>query len=250
MHQRVRMGRTVLQQRSGRRRLYDHNLFLRALFRDRIIHNKLGSLGPKLKGAVFVDIGSAILYGEGAPTLRDVYEDRLVRPHLSTIIATDINDRSRWKTRYIDIYRRLPKRRRLPFPVREVPMLVVHPDQVRRLSHGLLKEKDTPLIFRSTSAGPDLYYTVSQAERHLAAVLAAHQERTVMYLFNKFILLKHADRLQFEILGEIDPRVGLWHHGPVWRRINWRRRSVYRAFRPNPNYARIVPSKKKKHKKR
>jgi hypothetical protein len=51
-------GNTMLMQRSGRKRLFDHNVFLRAVFEGKILLEDGLPLGEKLERADFVDIGS------------------------------------------------------------------------------------------------------------------------------------------------------------------------------------------------
>jgi len=77
------MKQTVLMQRSGRKRLYDHNILLRAFFEGKIIHSEYGDMIRYFKHAAFINIGSAILYEEGAPTVRDIYEDPIILKNLS-----------------------------------------------------------------------------------------------------------------------------------------------------------------------
>lgn len=229
-HQKAYMKRryknTVVMQRSGRNRLYDHNIFLRSLFRSRIHHKKYGDLGERFEGAVFIDIGSAILFGEGAPTVRDIHEDKWIEPHLSHLIATDINGRG---CRYIDIYRR--RRENLPFPVREVAMRLVSVEQYHRVTSGLLKE-DTAIIFRSTNSGPDLYYTTYDIHRHFRGMIRAYYDRDVIYFFNKFILYKARNSTYFEKIGR-DSGIGTSHRTARWIEINWKRRRLGNAFLPN-----------------
>ena len=71
-YKRKKLKNTVLEQRSGHKRLYDHNIFLRALFKGRLVFQKKANLAPQFKNGLFVDIGSAILYQDGAPTVRDL----------------------------------------------------------------------------------------------------------------------------------------------------------------------------------
>lgn len=223
-----------VEQRSGKKRLYDHNIFLRALFTGDLVSPPYGNLVDQFQDAVFLDLGSAILSGEGAVTVRDVYEDDTLREHL-TIVASDINERTNIKTSYIDIYRKSKKQ--LPFPVIEIPVLLDQKSQFRRAIRPFLKETTNGIILRSANAGPDLYYTPREIQRHLRAAIAAFYRHNLLYFFNKFILYKPVETTSFIILGEIDAEVGINHREAPWEDIDWAERRFRDAIRLNPQVA-------------
>lgn len=229
-HQRKKKyGNSVLMQRSGRKRLYDHNIFLRALLSGKIHSALYGDLGEQFRGGIFFDIGSAILFGEGAETVRDLFEDTMIRENL-TIIASDINNPSDKKNRFIDIYRQ--SQNELPFPVVEIPRLIEKPEHFTKPIKLFLNNK-TGIILRSANSGPDLYYNSREVQRHLQSALAAFAERSVIYLFNKFILYKPANKGEFLLIGEIDENVGINHKKATWKKINWSKRTFAEAIRLN-----------------
>ncbi|BDA80602.1 hypothetical protein LPTSP3_g35320 [Leptospira kobayashii] len=229
---------TVVEQRSGRKRLYDHNLLLRALFRDKLIHKKYGSLGSLFEGATFIDFGSAILYEEGAVTVRDLYEDTLLQDHLSKIVATDINDTEYDHTRYIEIH--IKEREPFPFAFNEIPVLIDDPEYIRILTKIYAKSEFSPIIFRSTNSGPDLFYTVEEMKDHFLSILTANPNRNILYFFNRFIFFRSACATQFQLIGTIDERIGVNHSFSAWRYVDWNKRSLEEAFRPNLRYIRLV----------
>ncbi len=232
----TRYGNTVVMQRSGEKRLYDQNIFLAALFEGRISHRKLGDLKGIFRRAVFVDIGSGILYGRGAPTVRDLFEDDRIWTNLAFIIATDINGPD---CRYMDTYR--IHRRDLPFPVRTVGMKMIWRRHFNTLTAGLLKE-DTPLILRSANAGPDLYYPPHFLIEHFRAIIREYGGRNVLYLYNKFILFKPRGEDCFQKIGEIDASVGMSHGTRSWDRIDWGRRKLEDVFTPDPDTVTLRPA--------
>jgi hypothetical protein len=232
-YHKVKFKKTTLMQRSGRKRLYDHNIFLRALYAGKIPHKEFGDLGPKFQGALFVDIGSAILMGDGAPTVRDIYEDNQLRPHLSQVLATDINDKSNPSSMYVDIY--LKEKNNLPFPVREVPMALNSDQSVNELLKSFLKEK-TPVILRSANSGPDLFYSEEDLAKHFRAIIRSFYKKEVLYFFNKFVLYKNAQAYSFQNLGLVDPSIGTSHRALSWEDINWKKRSLKNAFHYNPDH--------------
>lgn len=229
-YKRKKFGNSIVEQRSGRRRLYDHNIFLRALFAGELAVEPYGNLQTQFQDGLFLDIGSAILFGEGANTVRDLYEDQKIQPHL-LIVASDINDKSGKKTMYIDLYRRSGKK--LPFPVVEVPMQMVAPEHFINPLKLFLPSHTGGVIFRSANAGPDLYYDHAQVHQHLCALISAFPDRNVIYLFNKFILYKPESRLDFVIIGEIDETVGINHRETTWEDIDWSKRTLKEAIRLN-----------------
>ncbi len=210
-----------IMQRSGRRRLYDHNLVLRALFAGYLRHHRDGSLLPIFDNALFIDIGSAILNGEGAPTCRDLYEDKSVYNYLHRIIATDINDP---ESRYVDTYVRT--RNNLPFEVRAVPLALDTPEKM----DALVQDKRHPLIFRSANSGPDLYYSPDVLTGHFKAMISQAGNRPLLYLFGKYLLYKSRTSPGFEIIGEVDYDVGFNHRFPGWTTVNWNARTLREAF--------------------
>lgn len=226
-------GNSVVEQRSGRKRLYDHNIFLRTLFEGKLVSPQYGDLGELFKDGIFLDIGSAILFGEGADTVRDLHEDKKINPHL-TVIASDVNDPGQKKTMYVDIYR--AKHRPLPFPVVEVPLLIEKPSHFTGPLKLFLKNTDSGIILRSANAGPDLYYTPKQVQRHLRAAVLAFYERDLIYLFNKYILFKPKKRPDFLIIGEIDDAVGTNHRATTWEDIDWKTRTFDEAVRLNTQH--------------
>jgi hypothetical protein len=224
---RMRYENTVVMQRSGTKRLYDQNILLASLFRGQVLHRDLGNMKDLLKGAVFVDIGSGILCGRGAPTVRDIFEDDRLWTNLSFIIATDINGPD---CRYIDRYR--IHRRDLPFPVRMVGMKMIWRRHFYTLTRGLLGP-GTPLIFRSANAGPDLYYPPHYLIEHFRAILREYRDRNVLYLYNKFVLFKPAGESRFQKIGEIDSSVGMSHRARAWNSVDWEKRRLEDFFTPN-----------------
>ncbi|MBX3722145.1 MAG: hypothetical protein KF713_09935 [Turneriella sp.] len=231
-YKKKKFGNSIIEQRSGRQRLYDHNIFLRALYAG-----ELSVAGTNLKddfeGALFFDIGSAILFGDGADTVRDLYEDKKVAPHLK-IVASDINDAAQKKTRYVDIYRKTGEK--LPFPVVEIAMMMKKPAHFQDPVKPFLTDSTAGVILRSANAGPDLYYESEEVQTHLRSAIAAFYERHMIYFFNKYILYKPRERESFVILGEIDPDVGINHRVPTWEDIDWATRTFREAVRPNPQY--------------
>ncbi|MBL8022636.1 MAG: hypothetical protein JNM27_23360 [Leptospirales bacterium] len=230
----LRMGNTVLMQRSGRKRLYDHNLFLRALFQGRIVHKQYGDLRKIFVKPVMIDFGSAILQGEGAPTVRDLFEDSAVYSHLGDLLATDIDDHRSPDTEFITIYKK--QSQQLPFKVLEIDMCMKEPAQISRLKKEAAVSQGTPLILRSANSGPDLFYSVDEMKQHFKSIAAANADSDVLYFFNKFILYKHMGSRRFEKLGEIDENVGLARGTDFWMWINWELRSLEQGFTPNQAY--------------
>jgi len=210
------MGPTILQ-RSGRGRLGDHNLFLDALFRGRLIHRRDGNLSNYFERSLFIDIGSALLTGDGAPTCRDLWEDERVRPHLADLIATDINDPD---SRYVDQY--LAGTNRLPFPVKEIPLALT---EIGAWSN-LVGDSDAPLMIRSANSGPDLYYESAVLSNHFRCLLRYAQRRPLLYFFSVFVVYKGAQDPGFQILGVVDRQVGFNHRGPAWTNVEWSRRDL------------------------
>jgi len=225
MHKRSRYKNTFLMQRSARRRLYDHNIILSGIFDDRIKHKKLGAISSLFEGSVFIDLGSAILYEEGAPTVRDIFEDKKVSPHLSNIVATDINEEG---ARYIDIYNE--KKQNLPFPVREINPRLVNPGQFLSLAEEFMNET-TPVILRSCNSGPDLYYKPEDVKEHLRSAVRAFYDRNVLYFFAKFVLFKPAGSIHFEHLGR-DSGIGNAHNSHAWQYVDWEKRELNKSFIP------------------
>lgn len=232
-YKRKKYGNSVVEQRSGRKRLYDHNIFLRALLEGKLQFGAGENLAEQFKDGIFLDIGSAILYGEGADTVRDLYEDNKIHPHL-TVIASDVNDPTSKKTMYVDIYRKT--RKSLPFPVVEVSLLMDRPVHFTGPLKLFLKDADTAIILRSANAGPDLYYTPKQVQKHLRAAVLAFYERDLIYLFNKYILYKPKKRPDFLIIGEIDDKVGTNHRETTWQEIDWKTRTFDEAVQLNKQY--------------
>ncbi len=224
---------TVVLQRSGRKRLYDHNIFFSEMYKGKIVHLKHGPLKDIFKKALFIDIGSGILYGKGAPTVRDIFEDERVWVNFSFIVATDINGRS---CRYIDTYH--ISRKNLPFPVKEIDLKLIWQRDFKKLTAGLLK-KNSPLIFRSANSGPDLYYTPETLEYHFRAMTLTFKDNNLLYLFNKFILFKGKGKIYFEKIGEIDSSVGMSHHGRKWEKVDWKKRKLKDAFTPDLKVVRL-----------
>ncbi len=222
----------VVLQRSARRRLYDHNIILANIFKGKIIHNTRGDLAPVFKDALFFDIGSAILMDEGAPTVRDIYEDTEVEPHLIQIIASDINTDG---AEYIKTYKMT--RQNLPFPVHEIPIRLDQVTQLQSVTDQYTKG-NTPIIFRSSNSGPDLYYPPVDVRKHFRAVIRAYYDRDVLYFFNKFVLYKPAREMAFEKIGR-DSGTGMDHRGAPWELIDWSSRRLQSSFLPNPDYITI-----------
>ncbi len=233
-YKKKKFGNSIVEQRSGRRRLYDHNIFLRAVFSGKLIADGSVNLRDQFEGALFFDIGSAILSGEGADTVRDLFEDKKVSPHLK-IIASDINDSANKKNRYVDTYRKSGEQ--LPFPVVEIPTMMERPEHFKNPVKLFLTDEIDAVILRSANAGPDLYYDTREVQRHLRSAIAAFYGRHVIYFFNKYILYKPKERESFVILGEIDPEVGINHRVPTWEEIEWGSRTFTEAIRLNPQYA-------------
>lgn len=227
-------GNTVVMQRSGRKRLYDHNILLRALFAGHLHSEAYGDLAEQFTGGIFFDLGSAVRFGEGAETVRDLHEDEKIRSNL-TIIASDINDPAGKKSMFVEQYRESDEQ--LPFPVVEIPRLMDKPEHFSRPIR-LFLNNESGIILRSANSGPDLYYDTNQVTRHLRAALQAFHARNVLYLFNKFILYKPANRLDFLLIGEIDEEVGTNHKQPAWEEIDWSKRTFAEAVRLNTQHVR------------
>ncbi len=238
MDKKRKFGNSVIEQRSGRMRLYDHNIFLRGVFAGAVEHKEFGSLDSLFQNGIFFDIGSAIIMFEGAPTVRDVYEDPGVMKHLKTVIASDINDKSSRENSYIDRYHdrsnKVPSYR-LPFPVEEIPIAIDTPEKFQQLTEKY-SLADTPMIFRGANSGPDLYYSTETTQKHLEAMIIAYADRNVLYFFNSLVLFKHKSRNNFQIIGIINPNVGFAHRGEPWGIISWENRKLTEAFFPRKEY--------------
>nr|WP_244310389.1 hypothetical protein [Leptospira noumeaensis] len=229
---------TVVEQRSGRKRLYDHNLILRSIFRNRILHHQYGSIGRLLDGASFIDFGSAILYEEGAVTVRDLYEDQFLSRYIKKIVATDINDPEYDHTRYIEIH--MTERDPFPFAFNEIPYRLDDPEYIRVLTRIYTPNEFSPVIFRSTNSGPDLFYTVEEMRDHFRSVLDANPHRTILYFFNRYIFFRTPCESKFQLLGTIDEKVGVNHSFSAWRYVDWNKREFSEAIEPNNRYIRIA----------
>jgi hypothetical protein len=223
----------LIEQRSGRKRLYDHNLFLRRLFAGKLELREYGKLSEQFEGAVFLDIGSAILSDEGAVTVRDLYEDKKVSPHL-TLLASDINDKSSPKHRYIDIYRK--QKKQLPFDVVEVSALMTDVAKFTSPLEGHLTSADRSVMLRAANSGPDLYYDAKQVRKHLIAAIEAFEDRHLLYFFNKFILYKPRAGSYFMLVAEIDETVGTNHKETPWEDIEWSARKFEEGIFLNRAY--------------
>lgn len=224
---------SLVEQRSGRKRLFDHNLFLRRLYAGKLVFRDFGRLDSEFEGAVFFDIGSAILSDEGAVTVRDIFEDKQIASHLK-IVASDVNDKSSPKTRYIDIYRK--KKEKLPFDVVEISPAITEPAQFLSPINAYLKQDETAVILRAVNTGPDLYYDHQQVKKHLLAAISAFEQRSVLYFYNKFILYKPRGSNFFMLLGEIDASVGTNHKETTWEDIDWSKRRFEDAIFLNRAY--------------
>lgn len=222
-----------IEQRSGRKRLYDHNLFLRSLYAGKLDLREYGKLSDQFEGAVFLDIGSAILSEEGAATVRDLFEDKNVSSHL-TLVASDINDKTSPKHRYVDIYRR--QKKQLPFDVVEISPLMTDPAKFTRPLESHLSDAARPVMLRSANSGPDLYYDAKQLKKHLLAALDAFSNRNLIYFFNKFILYKPKAASYFMMIGEIDESVGTNHKETTWEDIDWSKRKFDEGIFLNQAY--------------
>lgn len=228
-------GNTLLMQRSGRKRLFDHNIFLRAVFQGQILLADGQPLSQHLNQAHFIDIGSGILYGDGAPTVRDIFEDAGIRPHLAKIVATDIDDPASPNTRYISQYR--AGTAKLPFPVEQVPMTLDTQAEWEDFLYRCAKGS-SGLVLRAVNTGPDLFYTETEIVNHFST-LAAAAPGSVLYLFSKFVIWKPAGKAHFQVLGEMDPAVGTVHGYDAWLFVDWDQRTIQQAFTPLPGRASI-----------
>lgn len=232
-------GNTLLMQRSGRKRLFDHNILLRAVFDGQVLLPDGRNPGAMLSRANFIDIGSGILFGDGAPTVRDIFEDNLLRPHLSRIVATDIEDPANPRSQYVSQYRNSPFK--LPFPVEEVPMILdSQAGWEDFLSQCTAGAGGRALILRAVNTGPDLFYSEAEIRAHFAALGAVAMETNVLYLFSKFVLWKPRASSQFQVLGEMDP-TGTVHGYDAWLFVDWNSRTINQAFHPRPERAVIRP---------
>ena len=235
----VPAGGTVGIQFSQRKRLFDHNILLRALFAGRLEHARFGNLKSRFEGALFFDLGSAILFREGAPTVRDIHDDSAVRSHLSALVASDINDPASERTKFVDIYRK--KKNNLPFPVHEIPMSITTPQQVRALLAPYSAGPLTPVILRTVNTGIDYYYSEAQLRDHLHAVLAGSRGRDLLYMFNKYVLFCPKEIRSFTILGLVPEWVFDGEaRGWPWRRVNWARRALKDSFQRRDTELRIL----------
>lgn len=234
----VKLGENLVEQRSDRMRLYDHNIFLKGMYAGKVIYkNDSFALGNAFRKATFIDIGSAILQGDGAPTVRDIAEDTQLMQDLGIIVATDINDTSSQETRYMEIAR--ASGRQYPFLIREIPMSINSPGLVQNLLVGVMPAENTALIVRGCNSGPDLWYSTQDVELHLKAIATVMAKRDVFYFFGRFILYKPMGELSYKIIGEIDRRVGLNHEKSTWRDVKWKKRRLNEAFIPNGKYVTI-----------
>lgn len=100
---------------------------------------------------------------------------------------------------------------------------------------------DRPVVFRAANTGPDLFYSDADVRQHLRAIARACEQRDVIYFFSKYVLFKPRGSLAYQVLGEIDPNVGVYHSADVWTRIDWTRRTLRESFVPNPSVVRISP---------
>ncbi len=237
MQKRKKYGNTVVMQRSGRNRLYDHNIFLKALLDNKISSESRENLGESFQGAVFLDIGSAILFGEGAETVRDLYDDKRIRSRL-TLVASDINDRKSPKSMYVKIYEESGNK--LPFPVVEVSMRMIQPKDFTGPLAPYLK-KGGAVILRSSNSGPDLYYSQDDIKKHLTAAIVAFADRELFYIFGKFILYKPKDRMDFLVAGEFDDSVATNHIKATWEDIDWSKRTFNDGIRLNLQHLQYTP---------
>jgi len=236
-YKKKKYGKSIIEQRSGRKRLLDHNIFLRALFQGKLRSELFADLKTDFEQALIFDIGSAILFGEGADTVRDLFEDENLTGHLN-FVASDINDPAQKKTMYVKNFRASGKK--LPFPVVEIAMLMSTPEHfIAPLGENL--KPGQAVILRSCNAGPDLYYTPKQVDVHLKAAADAFYDRPLIYFFNKFIFYKAKDYRNFVILGEIDAEIGLNHRETPWKKVNWAERRFNEAVDLNPQYLRYAP---------
>jgi len=71
---------------------------------------------------------------------------------------------------------------------------------------------------------------------HLCSAIQAFADKNLLYLFNKFILYKPADRLGFLVIGEIDETVGINHKKTVWNTIDWAKQTFADAVRLNAQH--------------
>lgn len=235
----VKWGDNLVEQRSDRKRLYDHNIFLKGMFLQKVVYgNDAGHLAQVFHRATFIDIGSAILQGEGAPTVRDLVEDSELMQYLGIVVATDINDTRYEQTRYIEIARASGKT--YPFPIREIPLSINLPQHVQQLLDGFIPHETTAVIFRSCNSGPDLLYSSKDVELHLKAIAAVLERRDVLYFFGRFVLYKPKNLREFHLLGEIDHRIGLNHEKSTWLTIDWKKRRLNDAFFPNKKYVALL----------
>lgn len=230
---------TVVEQRSGRKRLFDHNIILRRLFLGEIQHMQFGPLDEIFRNSVFLDFGSAILYDEGAPTVRDIQEDWRVEPYLKRIVATDINDYEYPHTQYYNIF--LKERFPYPFEVREIQKSLTDREFLRGLIGEFTSSQYAPIIFRSTNSGPDLFYTLEEAREHFRSILVSNPKRYILYFFNRFVLFRAPCSDSFQLVGLIDESIGVNHSIPAWRYVNWEKRELKTAFRHDKNYLTIRP---------
>ena len=228
-------GQSLVEQRSGRKRLYDHNIFLRAIFSEQLEVSTTGNLYQQFEKCLFFDIGSAILSEEGAVTVRDIYEDKKIANNL-VIVASDVNDISNKKTRYIEIYRK--KTKKLPFPVVEIAMTMQTQTDFLKPIEKFLNDDLDGVILRSANSGPDLYYTKKHVIKHLTAAGLAFFDKNLIYFFNKFILYKPESGEHFVILGEIDASVGTNHRKATWEDVDWDTRTFHEAIKINPFHLR------------
>jgi hypothetical protein len=229
-----RAGDTVAIQFTDRKRLYDHNILLAAIFAGRINHIQCGNLGNRFQGSLFFDLGSAVLYRGGAPTVRDIFEDKKVFPHLSHLVASDINDDSSAKTQFINIYRK--QKAQLPFPVEEIDMSITTPEQVKKMISKYVSNETSPIIFRTVNTGIDYFYKEDELKKHFQAVLASMDKRDFIYFFNRFILFKPQEGNKFQIIGEIFERMFAAEKGKNWRKTFWTKRKLQDGFIPNKKY--------------
>lgn len=234
----TKLANTMYMQGSARKRIYDVNIILRALYQNRLLHNEIPDLPDRFANALFIDIGSAILYQEGAPTVRDIYEDKLIlRPgRIAKVLATDINDYSTENTRFIDDYRK--SARKLPFPVEQIEMSMTRPYHFEWILKRHSASQNQPLIIRAMNTGPDLFYHKDQLKKHLRSLLAVTMNRDVIYFLRTYILYKPAGLNRFHVLGRLDSSV--WYQYYWYTRLNWdTERRLYDAIHEYNKYIRL-----------
>ena len=125
----------------------------------------------------------------------------------------------------------------------EISMSITKPKDIDAYLKKYLKTPKTPVILRTANTGIDYYYSAADLRKHFLANLEYLKGRDAIYLFNRFILYKAANRNQWQILGEISEQFAAEKYGWKWQQINWNTRRLKDGFKPSKKFIKVVPAK-------